>query len=53
LKVKAVEDLIQSGIEDHTFGPTYIRGHFPEKELTLGKNVLLEVVVLWVKNELS
>ena len=37
-----VEDLVQSGIEDHTFGPTNVRAHFPE-ELTLGKNMLLEV----------
>ena len=37
------ESLIQSGIEDHTFGPTNVREHFSEQELTLGKNMLLEV----------
>jgi len=31
------------GIEDHTFGPTNVREHFPEKELALSKNRLLEV----------
>jgi len=31
-----VEDLISSTIEDHTFGPTNVRDHFPEEELTLG-----------------
>jgi len=30
-------------MEDHTFGPTIIWEHFPEEELTLGKNMLLEV----------
>jgi len=39
-----VEDLTQSSIEDHTFGPANVRAHFPEEELTLGKNVLLEEV---------
>jgi len=38
-----VENLISSGIEGHTFGPTNVREHFPEEELTLGKNRLLEV----------
>jgi len=38
-----VEDLIQYGIEDHTFGPTNVRTHFTEEELTLGKNIMLEV----------
>jgi len=33
----------ESGIEDHTFGPTYAKEHFPEDELTLGKNKLSEV----------
>ena len=37
------DGLLQSGIEDHTFGPTSIKAHFPEEELTLGKNMLLEV----------
>jgi len=26
-----VENLISSGIEDHTFGPMNLREHFPEK----------------------
>jgi len=42
LKVKVVEDLIQSGIEDHTFWPINVKEHFPEAELTLGKSRLLE-----------
>jgi len=42
LKVKVEEDLIHSGIEDHTFGPTNLREHFPEEELTLIRNRLLE-----------
>ena len=33
-----VENLILSGIEDHTFGPMNLKEHFPEDELTLGKN---------------
>jgi len=33
---------MQSGIKDHTFGPTNVREHFPEEELNLGKNRLLE-----------
>ena len=36
LKVKVVESLISSGIEDHTFGPINLREHFLEEELTLG-----------------
>ena len=28
-----VEDLISFGIEDHTFGPTKVREHFPEEKL--------------------
>jgi len=43
LKVEVAEDLIQSGIEGHAFGPTNVREHFPEYELTLGKKRLLEV----------
>ena len=27
-KVKVVENLISSGIEDHTFGPINLREHF-------------------------
>ena len=46
LKVKMVENLISSGMEDHTFGPINLRGHFPEDELTLGKNRFLEVASL-------
>jgi len=38
-----VEDLIQSGVGDHTFGPTNVRVIFSEEELTLGKNMLPEV----------
>ena len=40
-----VENLISSGIEYHTFGPINLE-HFPEEELTLGKNRFLEVVSL-------
>ena len=43
LKVKVVENLISFGIEDHTFEPMNLREHFPEEELTLGKNRFLEV----------
>ena len=46
LKVKVVENLISSGIEDHTFGAINLREHFPEEELTLGKNRILEVASL-------
>ena len=35
------EDLTQSGIEDHNFGPTNVREHFPKEELTPGKTRLL------------
>jgi len=41
-----VESLISCGIEDHTFGPTNLREHFPEEELTIGKNRFLEVANL-------
>jgi len=41
-----VENLISSGIEDHTFGPMNLRECFPEEELTLGKNRFLEVACL-------
>ena len=41
-----VENLISSGIEDHTFGSINLSEHFPEKELTLGKNKFLEVASL-------
>ena len=34
-----VEDLIQFGIEDHTSGPTNVREHFPEEELTPSENM--------------
>jgi len=33
-------------IEDHIFGPINLREHFPEEELTLGKNRFLEVASL-------
>jgi len=46
LKVRVVESLISSGIEDHTFGPINLREHLPEEELTLGKNRFLEVASL-------
>ena len=35
-----VEDSIQFCSVDHTFGPTKVREHFPERVLTLGKNML-------------
>jgi len=41
-----VENLISSGIEDHTFGPIKLREHFPEEELTLSKKRFLEVASL-------
>jgi len=41
-----VKNLISSGIEDHIFGPINLREHFPEEELTLGKNRFLEVASL-------
>jgi len=41
LKVKVLENLISSGIEDHTFGPMNLRENFPEEELTLGINRFL------------
>ena len=41
-----VENLISSGIDDHTFAPMNLRKHFPEEELTLGKNRFLEVASL-------
>jgi len=43
LKIKVAEDLIESGTEDLTFGPTNVREHFLEEELTLGRNRLLEM----------
>jgi len=36
LKVKVAEDLMQSGIEDHTIRSTNVKEHFPE-ELTPGR----------------
>ena len=41
-----VENLISPGVNDHTFGTINLREHFPEEELTLGKNRVLEVVSL-------
>jgi len=41
-----VENLISSGVENHTFRPINLREHFPEEELTLGKNRFLEVANL-------
>jgi len=46
LKVKVVENVISSGIEDHTFGPINLREHFSEEELSLTKNRFSEVVSL-------
>jgi len=46
LKVKVVENLISSGIEDQTFEQINLRERFPEEELTLGKNRFLEVASL-------
>jgi len=40
---KSGRRLLQPGIEDHSLGPTNVREHFTEEELTLGKNRLLEV----------
>jgi len=34
------ENLIQSNIGDRTFGPTKVREHFHEEELTLGESRL-------------
>jgi len=42
LKVMVAEALIKSGIEGDTFWPTNVREHFPQDELTLVKNNLLE-----------
>jgi len=41
-----VENLISSGINDHSFGPINLREHFPEEELTLRKFRFLEVASL-------
>ena len=41
-----VENLISSGIEDLTFGPINLKEHFPEEDLTRGKNRFLEVASL-------
>lgn len=44
LKEKVAEDFsMEFGSEDHTFGPINVREHFPEAELNIGKNRLLEV----------
>ena len=48
-----VENLISSGIEDHTFGPMNLREHFPEEELTLVKTGFWRLLVLWNDNGLS
>ena len=53
LQVKVVENLISSGIEDHTFGPMNLREHFPEEELTLVKTGFWRLLVLWNDNGLS
>jgi len=41
-----VENLLSSGIKDHTFGPMNLREHFPEEEVTLGKSRFLAVASL-------
>jgi len=41
-----VVENLSSGIEDRTFGPINLREHFPEEELTLGKNRFLELACL-------
>jgi len=33
-----VKDFIQSGIDNHTFGPINVTEYFPEEELTLVRN---------------
>jgi len=38
--------LVLSGIENHIFGPMNLREHFPDEDLTLGKNRFLEVASL-------
>ena len=45
-----VEDLILSGVEDHAFGPTNVREHFPEEGLALGRNRSTCLIVLWSGN---
>jgi len=35
-----VENLISSGIEDHTFWPINLREHFPEEELSRDELIL-------------
>ena len=54
-KVEVSEDVMESGIEDHIFGPTKVKGHFFEDVWTLGKNRLLEVdsLVEWEWMELT
>jgi len=46
LKINVVEGLISFGIEDHTFGPTKVGEYFPEEEVTLVRNRLIEVASL-------
>ena len=41
-----VENLISSGIEDHTFGPINLREQCPQEELTLSENRFAEVASL-------
>ena len=52
MQVKVEKDLMQSSTED--FGLQNVREYFPEDELTLGKNRLLEVdsIVDWECMEL-
>jgi len=44
--IEVVENLITSCIEEHTFRSINLREHFPEEELTLGKNRFVEVASL-------
>ena len=53
LEEEAAQDLVQSGVEDHTFGSTNAREHFPEDELTLDKTACKKWIVLCGENELS
>jgi len=41
--VKLAEDLIETGIKNHAFGPINLRKYVPEDRLSFGKVRLLEV----------
>ena len=36
------EDLMQSGIEDHFFGPTNVREHFQLSRDSIGRSLMLK-----------